>query len=125
LDQLTVGEGEVINLEDLIAELTRYDDRRIPVVAKIMEYEKRVLKNHPELRDRRGRMDFKSVQRADEASSPQKKVVLRTVRNAFSHNAYPDRVVKAEGEEGIEIYNPIIPGMADGISGTTNKLVDE
>ena len=124
LEQAGIKDNETIELDCLADELRQYDALRVPIVAMILEYEKGVYDAHPELEAKTGRIDFRTILKFDDVSSVQEKEALRAVRNAFSHNAYPNRIVKTEGEDDFELYETLLPGMADSISLSLRKLVN-
>lgn len=115
--------AEVIDLEDIKEELVVYNRKRPPMVKSIQEYEKGIYEANKEHFDGiTERFGFKEILDADMQSSPLTKEAVRKVRNAVSHNQYPDRVVTGDSGK-IELYRPDLPEMAKDIADTTERLI--
>lgn len=113
---------ETIDLEDVKEELVTYNRKRALMISTIQEYEKDVYEeNRTHFDGKSGRFGFKEILEADQSSSPLTKEAVRKVRNAVSHNQYPDRVVTEESHS-MELYSPNLPEMAKGIAETVEKL---
>lgn len=114
---------ETINLEELKEELVTYNRKRVPVVKTIQYYEKGVYDAHKDqFQSMTERYGFKEILDADMETPQLTKEAVRQVRNAFSHNKYPERVV-IKGPEKMELYQPDLPDMAKDISENTEKLI--
>jgi len=113
---------EYVNLEEIKEELVTYNRKRAPMVSAIQEYEKGVYEENREHFDGMTcRFGFKEILEADGKSSSLTKEAMRKVRNAVSHNQYPNRVVIDE-DQSMELYSPELPEMAKGIAETTDRL---
>lgn len=114
---------ETIDLKEINEELVTYNRKRVPIVRTIQEYEKSIYEENREQFDSMtGRFDFKDILEADRKSGSLTKEAVRKVRNAVSHNQYPDRVV-IEENSSIELYSPNLPDMAKGIAETADRLI--
>lgn len=114
--------SDIIDFNDIKEELTIYNHKRVPIIKSIQEYEKGVFDTHQEYFDRLStRFGFKEVLEVDQHSSPLIKEALRNVRNAISHNTYPNRIIKKDSHQ-MELYPPALPLMAKEVAETTKRL---
>lgn len=112
----------LIPLESIKQELDNYDRERVPVVSSIHSYERRVVESNPVLfSNSNERYDFKYTLNADSVSSNIDKQSLRVIRNAFSHNQYPNPII-VDGESTVKIYEPNLPEIAKAISQRAKEL---
>ncbi len=117
-DLLVRHKGDVVKMEDLNDELDSYDHNRIGVFGSIMDYERKISsgKSDKELMNDRGRIDFSAIQKHDTQNSDEDKKKIRLIRNAFSHNQYPQ-------DKHIPIYyGEEIPGAAKEITTTISTI---
>lgn len=118
--------NDVILASDLKSELDAYDHRRVGVFKDILGYERKVT-NGVSLRQLREAMsevrskdiDFKVMQNFDTENDALTKNELRTIRNAFCHNSYPDKNVS--GTTKI-IHGAEVPGTANEISDRVREI---
>ena len=103
--------NEEVRMKDLSEELDRYDSHRVDVFDLVLKYENKITKGYSdaELMDGNSYVDFKTVQRFDRQNSPGDKFELRRIRNAFSHNQYPQ-----SDYEPVD-YDTSMPEIADKI----------
>lgn len=121
-DLLKYHNGDVVQASDLKQELDAYDNRRVGVFKDIMDYERKVtngVKNRqlcdsmPKANSRT--VDFKVMQLFDDKNDELTKLELRTIRNAFCHNSYPDKEVKSS-DESKPLHEAEVPGTAVTVS---------
>lgn len=86
----------VVEKDDIEEEFDAYDDIRPRLVELIMEFERKAYERYPELDyfvDFHEHFDFKELlselMKRGSLDNDQKEI-LRKIRNAFSHNSYPD-----------------------------------
>ena len=121
-DLLKYHNGDVVQASDLKQELDAYDNRRVGVFKDIMDYERKVtngVKNRqlcdsmPKANSKT--VDFKVMQLFDDKNDELTKLELRTIRNAFCHNSYPDKEVKSS-DESRPLHEAEVPGTAVTVS---------
>ncbi len=120
-DLLVQHRGEDVNAEDLTEELAHYDRNRAGVFDTILKYEKKIAHGmtNAELADDSGRIDFKAIQSKDSQNSETDKKKVRLIRNAFSHNQYPQ-------DYGTPVYyGKEIPGAADEVSSAIKEVEEK
>ena len=90
-DLLSLHCGGTVNMNALISELQEYDNSRIPIFDTILRYERKISSGVPmeALLNNRSRVDFKAIQAFDNQNTPEDKNSFKQIRNAFSHNQYP------------------------------------
>lgn len=101
-----------MSMTDLCEELERYDRHRVDVFDSVLKYESKITKGYTnkELMNESGQIDFKAIQAFDKQNTTSDKEDLRLIRNAFSHNQYPQY-----NNEPI-LFDKDIPEIADEIS---------
>jgi len=111
-DLLFNKENEAVNMADLCEELDRYDRHRVDVFDSVLKYENKISQGHSkkELMNGQSQIDFKAIQSFDNQNTKADKEDLRLIRNAFSHNQYPQY-----GNRPI-LFGRDIPEIADEIS---------
>jgi len=99
-------------MADLCEELDRYDRHRVDVFDSVLKYENKISQGHSkkELMNGQSQIDFKAIQSFDNQNTKADKEDLRLIRNAFSHNQYPQY-----GNRPI-LFGRDIPEIADEIS---------
>lgn len=104
--------NEAVSMTDLCEELERYDRHRVDVFDSVLKYESKITKGYTnkELMNESGQIDFKAIQAFDKQNTTADKEDLRLIRNAFSHNQYPQY-----NNEPI-LFDKDIPEIADEIS---------
>ena len=102
LDQTTICE---IDRNILEQELTAYDECRPEVFETLLHIEQHVLKKNPQLEG--SRITFLSILTAMENCEETQKEVIRLIRNAFSHNTYPQYIANID-------YNKV-PKVAESL----------
>lgn len=114
---LKIVGSNTVSKEDIMEEFKKYDQSRPEVVGLVFDLEKWAFDTYPELLarvDRKEKVDFKAVLdvliKNNNIDSKQLHV-LKTIRNAFDHNDYPD---KDKIENGI-IEITTLPKIAIGI----------
>lgn len=114
---LKIVGSSTVSKEDLMEEFKKYDQSRPKVVGLVFDLEKWAFDTYPELLarvDRKDKVDFKAVLdvliKNNNIDSKQL-YVLKTIRNAFDHNDYPDKDKIGNGI--IEITT--LPKIAIGI----------
>ena len=117
-DLLVQHKGEDVNSEDLTEEIAHYDRNRVGVFDTILKYEKKIAngKTDAELTNDKGRIDFLAIQTKDNQNSEEDKKKVRLIRNAFSHNQYPQDYGKPV------YYDKEIPGAADEVSSAIKEV---
>lgn len=119
-DLLIQHKGDVVQMEDISEELEHYDRNRVEVFGTILDYERKIShgKSDIELINDKGRIDFLAIQKHDIQNSDEDKKKIRLIRNAFSHNQYPQDRYKPV------YYGKEIPGAADEITDTIKDIED-
>lgn len=104
--------NEAVSMTDLCEELERYDRHSVDVFDSVLKYESKITKGYTnkELMNESGQIDFKAIQAFDKQNTTADKEDLRLIRNAFSHNQYPQY-----NNEPI-LFDKDIPEIADEIS---------
>lgn len=117
-DLLVQHKGEDVKADDLTEELAHYDSNRAGVFDTILKYEKKIAngKTDAELTNDKGRIDFLAIQTKDNQNSEEDKKKVRLIRNAFSHNQYPQDYGKPV------YYDKEIPGAADEVSSAIKEV---
>lgn len=127
---LKYHKNETVLASDLKNEIEKYDEKRVKVFEDIMNYEKKITNG---VTDRqlcesmdRGQakdIDFKVMQTFDTMNDNLTKMELRSIRNAFCHNSYPD-VNAFDNSSGKtkRIHNADIPGTAEEMSERVNDI---
>ncbi|WP_337667672.1 type VI-B CRISPR-associated RNA-guided ribonuclease Cas13b [Prevotella sp.] len=94
---LKIVGSNTVSKEDIMEEFKKYDQSRPEVVGLVFDLEKWAFDTYPELLsrvDRKERVDFKAIldvlNKNNNIDSKQLHV-LKTIRNAFDHNDYPDK----------------------------------
>lgn len=127
---LKYHKNEIVLASDLKNEIEKYDEKRVKVFEDIMNYEKKITngvtdrqlcesmdKEHPK------DIDFKVMQTFDTMNDNLTKMELRSIRNAFCHNSYPDvNAFDNSSRTTKRIHNADIPGTAEKISGIVNDI---
>lgn len=114
--------NEQILVDDLKTELKTYDQKRVGVFADIIDYEKTIIdglsrKKHIEVET----FGFKEIIELDQMNSTESKTALHQIRNAFSHNTYPEEKLTKDGFETI-IHNADIPGTAEMLANRAHNI---
>lgn len=127
---LKYHKNETVLASDLKNEIEKYDEKRVKVFEDIMNYEKKITNGVTdrqlcESMDHAKDIDFKVMQTFDTMNDNLTKMELRSIRNAFCHNSYPD-VNAFDNSSGttkrIRIHNADIPGTAEKISEIVNDI---
>lgn len=112
-----------VSLEDIKSELFGYNQERVPVIAAIQDYERRVYEDNEDwFKNLNERFNFSDIQKADLSTPELEKLSLRRIRNAFSHNQYPDREIRIKEERAL-LYSGEMPDIAKEIAGNADLLV--
>ena len=117
-DLLIQHKGEKVSAGNLSKELEHYDGNRVEVFDTILKYEKKIAqgKTDEELTDYKGRIGFLAIQAKDNQNNEADKKKVRLIRNAFSHNQYPQ-------DDGKPVYyDKVIPGAADEITSAIKEV---
>ena len=116
--------SRLLDLKDIEEELAMYNRKRVPVISSIHGYEERVYKaNSQTFNSSTERFGFKDIQNADETTPAIEKEALRQIRNAFSHNEYPNQLVYKDGRRA-RLYSKEMPEIAEEIAGNAELLVE-
>lgn len=127
---LKYHKNETVLASDLKNEIEKYDEKRVKVFEDIMSYEKKITNG---VTDRQlcesmdpvhaKDIDFKVMQTFDTMNDNLTKMELRSIRNAFCHNSYPD-VNAFDNSSGKtkRIHNADIPGTAEEMSEKVNDI---
>jgi hypothetical protein len=67
---------------------------------------------------------FKDVLNADGSISGLEKESLRRIRNAFSHNSYPERLVTVKDGGQASLYRSDMPEIAEEIARNADLIVN-
>lgn len=127
---LKYHKNETVLASDLKNEIEKYDEKRVKVFEDIMNYEKKITngvtdKQLCESMDKvhAKDIDFKVMQTFDTMNDNLTKMELRSIRNAFCHNSYPD-VNAFDNSSGKtkRIHNADIPGTAEEMSEKVNDI---
>ena len=115
---------------DLKSELDSYDRRRVGVFNDILEYEGKVTAGvslrqlceaMPEVGSKD--IDFKVMQHFDTGNDDLTRNELRTIRNAFCHNSYPDNEVRSFTSDARRtLHEAEVPGTADKVSERAREI---
>ncbi len=117
-DLLARHRTDEVKMGDLTEELAHYDRNRVAVFGSILNYERKISKDKSdaELLDKVDYVNFNEIQKLDKQNSGENKRKLHSIRNAFSHNQYPQEKYKPA------YYGTEIPGAADEITQTVNDI---
>lgn len=122
--------NDVILASDLKSELDSYDRRRVGVFKDILDYEEKVtagvsLRQLCEAMSEVGSrdIDFKVMQHFDAENDDLTRNELKTIRNAFCHNSYPDNEVRSFtlGTRRT-LHEAEVPGTADEVSDRAREI---
>ena len=122
--------NDVILASDLKSELDSYDRRRVGVFKDILDYEEKVTAGvslrqlceaMPEVGSRD--IDFKVMQHFDTENDDLTRNELKTIRNAFCHNSYPDNEVRSIilGTRRT-LHEAEVPGTAEEVSDRAREI---
>ncbi|MDR1881686.1 MAG: type VI-B CRISPR-associated RNA-guided ribonuclease Cas13b [Prevotella sp.] len=111
-----IKSAEILDREILEKELEQYDLRRTPLFKLILDFEKSIVLQNPELRQ--VKHGFKCILEKFDAEADNEER-LRLIRNAFCHNYYP-KINNIEKEA-----NATIPGIANSLFDSFEKLTKE
>lgn len=122
--------NDVILASDLKRELDSYDRRRVGVFKDILDYEGKVTNGVsfrqlceaiPEVGSRG--IDFKVMQHFDTENDDLTRNELKTIRNAFCHNSYPDNEVRSFtlGTRRT-LHEAEVPGTAEEVSDRAREI---
>lgn len=110
-------------LESIKAELSGYNQKRVSVISTIQDYERDIYeKNSSWFEGLNSRFAFRDIQSKDHTTPEIEKQSLRSIRNAFSHNQYPNREIRV-GKESARLFNGDMPEIAKEIAGNTELIV--
>lgn len=121
---LRYHKNETILASDLKGEIEAYDNRRVGVFTDIMEYEHKITKGITDMQlcETMGQIKAKSInfnvmQEFDTVNNNVTKTKLKSIRNAFCHNSYPEKDLSDSSHKnnGL-IHNANVPGAAKEIS---------
>ncbi len=122
--------NDVMLASDLKSELDSYDRRRVGVFNDILEYEGKVTAGvslrqlceaMPEVGSKD--IDFKVMQHFDTGNDDLTRNELRTIRNAFCHNSYPDNEVRSFTSDARRtLHEAEVPGTADKVSERAREI---
>ena len=122
--------NDVILASDLKSELDSYDKRRVGVFKDILDYEEKVTAGVSirQLRNARSEVgsryiDFKVMQHFDTENDDLTRNELKTIRNAFCHNSYPDNEVRSFtlGTRRT-LHEAEVPGTAEEVSDRAREI---
>lgn len=121
-ETLLTGQKGIVKATDLSEELDKYDASRIDAFSDILSYEKKIAAGHTEseMLNENGIISFSKIQTLDTQNSDVDKQKIRSIRNAFAHNQYPEKEHK-----GVSIYTGDIPGVAKEMSDTIDRIEKE
>ncbi len=105
-------ENNILQRNHLDAELDKYDQQRIPLFKLVHELEGYIWEQLPEekLHPKDVKVDFKYLLQIIDTNESDENL-LRTIRNAFSHNEYPDKGIS---ETTVKIvFEKSIPEIAE------------
>ena len=119
---LRYHKNETILASDLKGEIEAYDNRRVGVFTDIMKYEHKITKGITDMQlcETMGQIKAKSInfnvmQEFDTVNNNVTKTKLKSIRNAFCHNSYPEKDLSDSSNNGL-IHNANVPGAAKEIS---------
>lgn len=119
---LRYHKNETILASDLKGEIEAYDNRRVGVFTDIMEYEHKITKGITDMQlcETMGQINAKSInfnvmQEFDTVNNNVTKTKLKSIRNAFCHNSYPEKDLSDSSNNGL-IHKANVPGAAKEIS---------
>lgn len=119
---LRYHKNETILASDLKGEIEAYDNRRVGVFTDIMKYEHKITKGITDMQlcETMGQIKAKSInfnvmQEFDTVNNNVTKTKLKSIRNAFCHNSYPEKDLSDSSNNGL-IHNANVPGAAQEIS---------
>lgn len=121
---LRYHKNETILESDLKGEIEAYDNRRVGVFTDIMKYEHKITKGITDMQlcETMGQIKAKSInfnvmQEFDTVNNNVTKTKLKSIRNAFCHNSYPEKDLSDSSHKnnGL-IHNANVPGAAEEIS---------